>query len=238
MVDYWTQLNRRYWPAPKQVTFYKAPYQRIIEGMRAWAVRNSRPYAIETFEGTLEEALKRLVPLNSWPHLICDSPTKWCPLLMGLGDTSSAAGYLAKTLKVKTLWISEVEDTFDPKTKRGQPGATQLEIYDGANMKTLGDCLRRISSIRGESDRWEFDTEGDVQPFEDVSRYTVKPVRKRFDRELLERYCRAMGIDPFNPEFYGPQFTILRWQYPLRPEWGYEDYEFLLKRAGLTFPDD
>src|SRR3970282_875427 len=66
-------------------------------------------------------------------------------------------------------------------------------------------------------DRWRLAANGTVQPFEEVDAYGSRRVRDRFTSEMLERYCQALGIDVFNPGFYGPGSVFMESEVPTAP---------------------
>jgi hypothetical protein len=72
--------------------------------------------------------------------------------------------------------------------------------------------------------------EGDPLPFEKPEYYQARRVRDRFTDAMLEEYCRALGIDLFNENFYGPRFGILRDMRPLPPGTPQETYQSLQQR--------
>jgi hypothetical protein len=58
-------------------------------------------------------------------------------------------------------------------------------------------------SVRNDVSGWEFVAEGAVQLFEQVEKYREPKVVDRFTPEMLESYCDALGIELFDPTFYG-----------------------------------
>jgi hypothetical protein len=50
--------------------------------------------------------------------------------------------------------------------------------------------------------RWCFEQSGVPYPFEEQSAYSRQRKRDRFTRDMLERYLREFGINPFVDEFY------------------------------------
>jgi len=67
----------------------------------------------------------------------------------------------------------------------------------------------RSIHVAHDGSRWDFGTSGTPQPFERPEAYTARRVRDRFTSEMLEEYCKALGIDVFNPEFYGPNAVLV-----------------------------
>src|SRR5262249_42389236 len=56
---------------------------------------------------------------------------------------------------------------------------------------------------------WVFETSGDIQPYEKPEMYVARRVRDRFTPDLLEEYCRALGIRLFDEHFYGPKGILI-----------------------------
>lgn len=74
-----------------------------------------------------------------------------------------------------------------------------------------GDSWGHVRSIGAVNDggRWTFDLVGEPQDFEDEANYIARRKRDRFTSTLLQQYCRAMGVDLFNPDLYGPKGALV-----------------------------
>jgi hypothetical protein len=57
--------------------------------------------------------------------------------------------------------------------------------------------------------RVEFTMTGLEQWFEEPQAYASRRTKERFTSERLERYCVALGVNVFDPSFYGPQCAIV-----------------------------
>jgi len=64
-----------------------------------------------------------------------------------------------------------------------------------------GETLRLVAARRDEPS-WEFVTEGEPLPFEDVSNYEKPRIAHRLDRVILVQYLRKLGWDLEDPEFW------------------------------------
>ena len=63
---------------------------------------------------------------------------------------------------------------------------------------------RSIAVIQDGS-HWEFDAHGPMQDFEEPEAYSARRVRDRFTPDMLLRYCAALGLRPWDDDFYpGP----------------------------------
>ncbi len=56
--------------------------------------------------------------------------------------------------------------------------------------------------------RYEFIHHGHELPFEETQNYTARRVRERFTPDMLERYCAALGIHPWEETYYGERCWI------------------------------
>jgi hypothetical protein len=85
-------------------------------------------------------------------------------------------------------------------------GAVMFTIY--SSQKT--DWLNRERSVGVMNDGgvWKFWAEGRVQPFEELERYGSRRLRDRFTYDMLNRYCLALGLCPFDETFYGQRGVV------------------------------
>jgi hypothetical protein len=90
--------------------------------------------------------------------------------------------------------------------RRGRYGGVQFELF-GPERTDFLNYVRTIS-IAYDGSRWEFGATGEVQPFEELEAYQARRVRDRFMSEMLERYCRALGLEVFDPGTYGPEAVL------------------------------
>ena len=88
--------------------------------------------------------------------------------------------------------------------------------------------------MTSDGDEWEFEASGPIQSYEEPLEYTAARNRDRFTAEMLERYCRALGIDLFNPDFYGPNAVMFVNKMPLNPGSPCLSREEALRKLGLV----
>lgn len=206
----WKEIAERFCPVLDSLGFLKAPFEDVRAELLAWDTRLRRRYSEETFEATFEAAMERLPPLNHAPELLASTASDWVAMMAGrYSSAKSRIHYLAELLGCQGVNLDYVEDTFNPRTRQGRPGATQFALLDGATMTSSVDFRRLIYTMHHYT-RWKFHQSGEPLPFEETDRYTHPKIPMRFDQELLDKYCRALGIDAFNPHFYGPRFLIRR----------------------------
>ena len=84
----------------------------------------------------------------------------------------------------------------------------QFDLLDGRLTGEFQETVRSISFTRdGKSQR--FEAFGEVQPFEDVAAYALRAKSQRFTLAMFDRYCRALGIDFFNDDFYSGKSAFI-----------------------------
>ena len=120
----------------------------------------------------------------SSPNILAPTRSSW----LGIFDYNMRShDYVAQLLSkdagctAVVVWLSD--------TNR------RLDIYDS------GRATRHIQAS-DQDGRWEFDQSGEPLPFEDLEAYQRRRVRDRFTPEMLEAYCAALGLRPFDPDFY------------------------------------
>lgn len=91
----------------------------------------------------------------------------------------------------------------------------QFTLYGPLRTEWL-NYVRSVAVVN--DDRWEFIATGTPQDFEEPEAYTARRIRDRFTSEMLERYCQALGIDVFNPDFYGPDAVLVEDLAPLHED--------------------
>jgi hypothetical protein len=63
--------------------------------------------------------------------------------------------------------------------------------------------VERSVSVINDVGGWEFNAIGTLQEFEHAEHYTARRIADRLTPEMLEEYCRALGIRLFDEDFYG-----------------------------------
>jgi hypothetical protein len=97
----------------------------------------------------------------------------------------------------------------------GNYGALSFELIAAEPQGFLN--YERTVYLMNDGGRWEFRAYGKVQPFEQTAQYDAKRLVDRFNSEMLEEYCRALGIDLFSESFYGPHGFLLVTDEPQPP---------------------
>lgn len=80
-------------------------------------------------------------------------------------------------------------------------GGRRLSVYRSG-------MLIRYLQLSDSGGRWVFHQEGEPLAFEDVAAYERRRIRDRFTSEMLEQYCAALGLRPFDDDFYLPSGIV------------------------------
>jgi hypothetical protein len=159
------------------------------------------------------DCLSRLEPLTTSRRpreLLVAMRGEWTAYFdCGLHGTDAVApvGYLARADGCDGLAIRSRPSTASlPGVKDGRLGGVQFELFGPTRTEFL-NYVRTVSLIF--DSHWEFDVGGTPQSFEETEAYHARRVRDRFNSQMLERYCQALGVDVFNPDAYGPGAVLV-----------------------------
>jgi hypothetical protein len=197
--------------------FVQSPIAQFSEAFISWRKEISSKFAVETdfthFSAPLPAALLRLEPLTTPQdrYLLVETKSNWSAIFsngLGVNDVFSPVSYLSEVLKCCGLLVNS---TPDRSHKAGKDG---LQIYGAVTFTLYGpertDWLSRIRHVGVTKDvgGWEFAAQGEIQPYENAECYLKKRLVDRFTVEMLESYCKALGIELFNANFYGGQCLL------------------------------
>lgn len=228
----------RWLPVTTHLTFLEGSVEDLVEcflgfrGPRVLELTGGHPLRVRPVTGDLEGLLEKLEPLDleSGPRrylfIPCAAPTApgvpWTCLLdnnwrgtdRGIASPFTFRGF-------RSVSISSSPCTWDRATNRGFYGIQEFGMYwadpehgyQGISGRSVG--IAQFETIR----KWDFVDHGEPLPFEDLQRYTARRVRDRFDQQLLVRYAAAVGLRPFDEDFYAPDRSavIVEHTEPPRP---------------------
>ena len=170
--------------------------------------------SVDTVHGEFPDCLRALEPLTSGViprHLLVEASDDWTAYFncgMRGTDAVSAIGHLTRTVGCQGLIIGAVPHTAGRAgAGPGRLGAVQFEFL-GPSPTDFLNYIRTIS-VTSDGRRWDFDVGGAEQWFEEPETYKARRVRDRFTSEMLERYCRALGVNVFEPASYGPRAVLV-----------------------------
>lgn len=223
-------LNGRYAPTTEAIGFLRADLETTARALVSWRERIHGPgtVAVERLNGDLAELLGRLDPLDVGPEATMEllaetGGGRWTALF----DSSAAdpavdraVGVLAGQLGARGVvaaWRphpvgTEAEEVdadgqYLDEDALGGAGVTGFSITDPA----AGPPDFYLRQLRAEYayDQWAFTDEGEYLDFEDPAAYELERIPDRLTPERVVAYCRALGIDPFNAQFYGPRAVLI-----------------------------
>lgn len=204
-----TLLSERFAPITSSIGFLELPLEEVAAGLEQWTRSLDKTVRVQRPSEGFPEVLHRLEPLTGGavPRELLVDAGRWTAYfdnsLRGT-DASPVVGHLAEQLGCPGVVIDDQPHTVGlPGIRDGRYGSVQFELF--GPLQT--DWLNQVRAVAAayDGDRWRFNAVGTVQPFEEVEAYGARRVRDRFTSEMLERYCKALGIEVFDPNFYGPE---------------------------------
>lgn len=215
-----TGLEDRRDPVTAAIGFLEAPPDDVAAALRAWRAQIHGAADVEHLPGGLVQNVGRLEPLTGRVRprelVVGTAGGRWTALFdCGVrgGDPVASVGHLSRSMGVQGVVVVCVAEG----AVRGQ-AARQLQLFGPLPTDFL-NYVRTISVVQDGS-RWRFDAHGVVQDFEEVEAYVARRVEDRLTPEMLQRYCRALGLEPFAPDFYaGPSRLVTNPSAPVVGDW-------------------
>jgi hypothetical protein len=205
-------LSERFAPITSSIGFLEVPLVEVLEVLRDWRTELYRHVTITRLETGFPDALRSLEPLvlGARPREILVAAGGWTAYFDSGGNGTDAGppvGVLAERIGCQGLVATAV-----PNIRR--VSGVQLRRYGQVMWQLFGPLdghfLNYVRTIGLTNDGvWHFDLVGTEQAFEETDAYAATNVRHRFTSEMLERYCREIGIDVFNENFYGPECVLV-----------------------------
>jgi hypothetical protein len=208
-------LDNRFVPLTFSIGFLETPLGVAADAYLQWTRRNYRSVDASPTEGGLVNALKELEPLTTPPRrgLLLFTDSQWTAYFDNGTrgpDPRTPVSYLSEQLHCRGLVATCVPHTLNAETgnARGTYGAVHFELFAPTKRQFLN--YERSISVAYEAGKWRFDVSGDVQPFEEPSRYSARKIRDRFTPAMLLEYCMGLGVRLFDDQFYrGPGLLVL-----------------------------
>jgi hypothetical protein len=195
-------LHNRFAPITSHIGFAQAPIDDVV-GMRAELLaKNYDTVTTEAFSGTLDEAILALQPLDygGARDLSIALPNGWVAHLdsnVQGSDATGFAGHANRVLRCASAYVKAVTNTHRP------VGVVGFGCYSKPAPGAPRGAARLLQVTQ--EGRWKWDESGSPLAFETPAIYGARRIRDRLTVELVESYCRALGIDPFNELAYsGP----------------------------------
>lgn len=144
--------------------------------------------------------------MPSWKQLVVQTAGTWTALF-SQGSDIHIFDIVCRALRCRAITTHH-----SPQIARDGDvmsyGDTTLWLTDGSR-----DDLAPLRTVRviqaSNQDGWQWFLDGEVQPFEELGYYGKRLIKDRFDLAILNRYCKALGIERAETGFYGPSATLL-----------------------------
>jgi hypothetical protein len=213
-----TLLNDKFAPLTHQVGFLEATLENTLEVFLKWqseigAGFDRQPHH-EWFDGPLQKALARLEPLTTPPTkvLLMETRSRWTAFFdngLRVSDPESPVGHLCTIIPCRGVVVHCAPDrsqTRDHDALRIY-GIVSLRMFASHQTGWLNQERAVVAMNDGGS--WLFSADGIQQPFEEPESYKARRIADRFTDEMLERYCKALGIELYNESFYGMKAAVI-----------------------------
>ncbi|GGH51026.1 hypothetical protein [Microbacterium album] len=213
-------LDDAYWPVTSAIGFVNAPLERVAEVNERWRrdLYGDAVRVVRASEG-FPAVLNRLEPLTqgAYPREVWVAAGEWSAYFdcaRGGTDARPPTSVISQRLGVRSVVVTLERHEWGKANPRGRLGSVQFALYRPGEPS---ERLVRYVAAHFES-RWEWHEWGEVLPFEETEQYGARRVRDRLTSEMVGRYCRALGIDLFDPGFYGPEAVFFDTGRPPRLE--------------------
>ena len=205
--------------------FIEAPLDAVSTAYRRWQRKILHRVRVTQFDLPLAHALKQLDPLDRGAQRVLFISTRsgWTACFdngVRGGNPATFVGELAQQLKCRGVAVGCIPNTLSrgDAARPGTWGALKFMLFAAEKRDFLN--VERGVSIINDVGGWEFNSIGAVQVFEHVERYAARRIAERLTSEMIEDYCRALGLDLFEENFYGGPGVLTHsslWCFPKLP---------------------
>ena len=230
-------------PTTSSIGFLNRSLIATVEALRTWRSEWGEEVAFTPVQGTLTQMVRQLEPLTTLVRprelVVQTANPSWTAYFDCLADGTdpvSFVGHLSLTLGCRGLIVTAIPNTFRAgRDEPGRLGAVALELLgpEGDNLNFI-----RSISLTNEGPRWEFETVGVPQDFEDESAYSARRIRDRFTSVTLNTYCERLGLSPFELSFYSEEGCLLQTSRKLSDGATQLTLELAQQRLGITPQSD
>lgn len=199
-------LKGKYKPLTDSIFFLKAEIDTFNESFQKWHKSIDIKYSEEKITGKFSDIISCLLPITVpiiTKYLIIPTKSEWLAFFDNgiLGTDGSAPSYISEEIIRCQMIRSNCSDKGVVLEYRDPRQSKYKDEYGIEHYQN--DRYIYYSGL--EAKGYKFKTSGQPFPFEDLERYKIKPLKKRFDCELLKKYLLEFNIDAFNPDFYLPK---------------------------------
>lgn len=221
-----TLLNDEFVPLTYQAGFLEATLEDTLEVFLKWqseiGAELGRKPQHERLLGSLQQALARLEPLTTPPTkvLLMETRSRWIAFFdngLRVSDPESPIGHLCTIIPCRGVVVHCAPDRSRTENRDALRiyGIVSLRMF--AAQQTSWSNRERAIVAMNDGSSWLFSADGIPQPFEEPQNYKARRIADRFTDEMLERYCKALGIGLFDEAFYGMKAAVINTVQKLPP---------------------
>jgi hypothetical protein len=194
--------------------FVESDLGEIASEWTAWLSEIRQKHIATKVGGNLALLLSSLEPLTMpvTRELLVSTMGGWTAYFSNAArgiDASPRVSYMAQRLKCRGVAVTCIPDIPQDIARGRGPlyGSVQFQLFGPERREFLN--YERSIWATNDGGRWQFGSSGEIQPFEQVERYTARRIVDRLTSEMLAEYCEALGIRLFDQSFYGPAATVI-----------------------------
>jgi hypothetical protein len=207
-----TLLDDKYAPVTAQIGFLRVPLDEASKAFTVWRAEIHGTAKVTPLSGGLVENVLHLEPLTAAVRprelLIATGNPEWTAVLdcgTRRDDHIPPVGYLSRALKCQGLVLCSVP--FSGPGPRSPYGGIQFSMF--GPLRTHFLSYVRTNNLVQDGSPLRFDAPGTEQIFEETAASSPRRVTDRFTLQMLARYCAALGLRPFDEDFYpGPSVLV------------------------------
>lgn len=221
-----TLLNDEFAPLTYQVGFLETTLENALDVFLKWQSEIGREFdrqpRDERLAGSLQQALARLEPLTTPPTkvLLMETGSQWTAFFdngLRVSDPESPVGHLCTIIPCRGVVVHCAPDRSQTKDHDALRiyGIVSLRMFASHQIGWLNQERAVVAMNDGGS--WIFSADGIQQSFEESESYKARRIADRLTGEMLERYCKALGIELFDESFYGMKAAVINTVQKLPP---------------------
>jgi hypothetical protein len=213
-------LNDECSPTTDEIGFIELPVREVADIIvREW--QKTVPLRSSEHVGPLRENLLRLLPLTSIDRrrmMFVQTNSRWTAYFDNGWRGTDAWAIISDLAEKRALGMKVVADpqSFGGVRRPVDSPSVIWEVF-GPKPTEFLNVVRKVSVIDQGAGHWEFGQVGQPFPFEDLARYSTRPIKKRFTVEMLLEYLKHFDIDLFNADFYSGPAVLIELTGPKHP---------------------
>lgn len=211
-------LGNVYAPITRGVVFVHADLERCIDAYVRWGkeyrkLPPSTTIRTKSMQGSVEDALKTLLPVSNWPTRLVFLPTKlpgWTAVfensLQG-PDFSSLQYVFCNHYGLESLAVHDIPNTYDPKTNKGVRGLRGgARFHPDSEWKTHRVVtIGKNNYLFPSGENFPFPQESlEVLREKILQNPKYRSPKSRLTHKIFEKKLAEKGFYPFKTEFYAP----------------------------------